>query len=60
MKKENIELVRLECLELLKRIEDFEYAKSILNKDYLTCKESSALKRQSMELTRALTKMREP
>jgi hypothetical protein len=59
MKLENIEAVEAEAIKLLERIADYKVAMEA-KYCYMMPKESGALRRQSMELTRALAKMRKP
>ena len=64
MKLENIEAVEAEAIKLLERIADYKVTatEQKAKYGYTPClpKESGALRRQSMELTRALAKMRKP
>ena len=63
MKLENIEAVEVEAIRLLERIADYKAALEKLEQkrwSFTAPKESGALRRQSMELTRALAKMRKP
>lgn len=63
MKLENIEAVEAEAIKLLERIADYKVALQKLEQErwaFTAPKERGALRRQSMELTRALAKMRKP
>lgn len=61
MKIENIEAVEAEAIKLLARIADYKVAyEDGKCGRWSTPKEQGALRRQSMELTRALAQMRKP
>jgi hypothetical protein len=59
MTNEKIETAKQEALRFLKRVEELE--KEWQPSTYYTaCKESGAVKRASMDLTRALAELRKP
>lgn len=60
MKIETIEAVEAEAIKLLERIADYKVAWEDMQYRQHNPKEQGALRRQSMELTRALAQMRKP
>jgi hypothetical protein len=60
MTKEGIDAVEKDAKELLVRIDEVRKTMTISGGHLWGCKESGALRRQSMELTRSLSAMRRP
>lgn len=60
MTPKTVSAVEAECRELLRRIKALQEAKGVPHYYYEAPKLTAAVRRQSMELTRALAEMRKP